>query len=328
MELRQLRYFVTLAEELHFGRAAAREHIVQSALSQQIQRLERGLGVLLLERTTRRIQLTEAGGRFLVEARHIIARVDRAAEVVQRAAGSEPALRVAVMDESYDSMRQILCEVQSRYPDVEIHQIHAGLPEQFRLLMDGRLDAGIGRAALAPPEVASELLRLDPLGILIPDGHRFAGQSGVPIATLAGEPLLLSDEQRAPEFNQFLMELCRAAGFVPTLHRGTVQCLRAAVDLVTQRRCLLPVPASSLPATPGVIWRPLERPATNYPWSLLWRAGDRSQHVKALLQSARALSRQRGWREPTRAPPGSDLSMLPIDFTRLDHCSTPPRQLC
>ena len=79
MELRQLRYFVILAEELHFGRAAAREHIVQSALSQQLQRLERELGVLLIERTTHHVQLSPAGAAFLIEARQILAHVDRAA---------------------------------------------------------------------------------------------------------------------------------------------------------------------------------------------------------------------------------------------------------
>jgi Bacterial regulatory helix-turn-helix protein, lysR family len=88
MELRQLRYFVILAEELHFGRAAAREHIVQSALSQQLQRLERELGVLLIERTTHHVQLSPAGAAFLIEARHILAHVDRAAVAAQRAAGS------------------------------------------------------------------------------------------------------------------------------------------------------------------------------------------------------------------------------------------------
>ena len=91
MELRQLRYFVTLAEELHFGRAAAREHIVQSALSQQLQRLERELGVRLLDRSTHHVALTAAGAAFLVEARQIIAHVDRAARVARSTAGSAPA---------------------------------------------------------------------------------------------------------------------------------------------------------------------------------------------------------------------------------------------
>src|SRR3954447_22643561 len=108
MELRQLRYFVTLAEELHFGRAAAREHIVQSALSQQIQRLERELGVRLLERSTHHVGLTAAGAAVLIEARQILAHPARPAPVARSAAGSAPAVRVGIIDASYDSMPQIL----------------------------------------------------------------------------------------------------------------------------------------------------------------------------------------------------------------------------
>jgi len=284
MELRQLRYFVTLAEELHFGRAAAREHIVQSALSQQLQRLERELGVLLLDRTTHHVELTPAGSALLIEARQILAQVDRAAVAAQHAASSAPSLRVGVVDASYDSMPQILHQVQQRYPEVEIHQVEAGVPEQFRLLEDGRLDVGLGRASLAPPEVASELLRLDPLGVLVPEDHPLAASPGVPVARLAAEPLLLAEEQRAPEFNQFVIELCRSVGFVPRLYRGTVESIRAAVDLVAQGRCVLCVPASCVAAVPeGIVWRPLVAPVSRYPWSVLWRAGDRSEHVGALV---------------------------------------------
>src|SRR4051794_31928322 len=195
MGLRQLRYFVTLAEELHFGRAAAREHIVQSAVSQQLQRLERELGVPLLERTTHHVQLTAAGHVFLIEARKVLAQVERAAVAARRAAGSALTLRVGVVDASYDSMPQILRQVQERYPDLEIHQIEAGVPQQFTLLLDGRLDVGLGRASLAPPEVASQLIRLDPLGVLVADCHRFAALVGVPVATLAEEPLLLAEQE-------------------------------------------------------------------------------------------------------------------------------------
>ena len=162
MELRQLRYFVTLAEELHFGRAAAREHIVQSALSQQVQRLERELGVRLLERSTHHVALTAAGAAFLAEARQILAQVDRATAIARSANDVSPALRVGIIDASYDSMPQILHEVQARYSDLVIHQVEAGVPEQYQQLVEGRLDVGIGRAALAPPEVASYLFRHDP----------------------------------------------------------------------------------------------------------------------------------------------------------------------
>ena len=295
MELRQLRYFVTLAEELHFGRAADREHIVQSALSQQVQRLERELGVRLLERSTHHVGLTAAGVVFLAEARQILAQVDRAAAVVRSAAGAAAALRVGIIDSSYDSMPQILHEVQARHPGLVIHQVEVGVPEQYQQLIEGRLDVGIGRAALAPPQVASLLFRQDPLGVLVPRDHRFAGLDAIPVTVLAEEPLLLAEEVRAPEFNQFTVEMCRAAGFTPAVYAGTVESIRAAADLVAQGRCLYCVPSSCIAALPGTIWRPLTEPASYYPWSVLWRATEVSDHVRAVVSCARTMSRRLGW---------------------------------
>jgi DNA-binding transcriptional LysR family regulator len=295
VELRQLRYLVTLAEELHFGRAAAREHIVQSALSQQVQRLERDLGVPLVERSTHHVALTAAGSAFLVEARQILAHIERAALAAQRTASAGPTLRVGVVDASYDSMPQILRVVQASHPDVEIHQVEAGVPEQYRLLVEGRLDVGIGRASLAPPEVASELFRLDPLGVLTAGEHRLARYDAVPVAALAEEPLLLSEQDRSPEFNQFVIELCRSVGFTPTVYRGTVESIRGAVDLVVQHRCLLCAPSSCAGALQGLRWIPLIDPPSRYPWSVLWRADDHSPPVRAVVHCARALSRKLGW---------------------------------
>ena len=123
---------------------------MQSALSQQVQRLERELRVRLLERSTHHVALTAAGAVFLVEARQILAHADRAAEVARTAAGAAAPLRVAIIDSGYDSMPQILHEVQARYPGLVIHQVEATVPEQYQRLADGRLDVGIGRAALAP----------------------------------------------------------------------------------------------------------------------------------------------------------------------------------
>jgi DNA-binding transcriptional LysR family regulator len=295
MEFRQLRYFVTLAEELHFGRAAAREHIVQSALSQQLQRLEREVGVLLLERSTHHVRLTEAGAVFLVEARQIIAQVDRAGRVARSVARSSPSLRVGIIDASYDSMPRILHEVQGRYPDLVIHQVEVSVPEQYQQILDGRLDVGIGRAALAPPGVASHLFRRDPLGVLVPDGHRFTALEGVPVATLAEEPLLLAEDAQAPEFNQFVVEMCRSAGFTPAVYEGTVESIRAAAALVAGGRCLYCVPSSCISALPGTIWRPLIEPISHYPWSILWRAADTSDHVRAIVTCALAMSERQGW---------------------------------
>ena len=259
MEFRQLRYFVTLAEELHFGRAAAREHIVQSALSQQVQRLERELGVCLLKRNTHHVSLTAAGAAFLAEARQILARTDRAAAIARSAADASAALRVAIIDASYDSMPQILHEVQACYPGLVIHQVEASVPEQYRQLADGRLERRHRPGRARPPQIASHLFRHDPLGVLVPPGHRLAGLDAIPVAVLAEEPLLLAEEARAPEFNQFTVEMCRAAGFTPTVHEGTVESIRAAADLVAQGRCLYCVPSSCVSALPGTTWRPAHR---------------------------------------------------------------------
>jgi DNA-binding transcriptional LysR family regulator len=299
MELRQLRYFVTLAEELHFGRAAAREHIVQSALSQQLQRLERELRVDLVERSTHHVSLTPVGSTFLPEARQILARVERAADMARSAVPLVPGLRVGILDASYDSMPQVLREVQARTPELVIHQVEATVPTQYQLLADGRLDLGIGRAVHAPPAVASELLRHDPIGVLLGHHHRLARLDQVPVAALAQERLLLAEEKQAPEFNQFVVEMCRSAGFTPAVYEGTVQSVRAAADLVARGCCLCCVPASCTTALPGTLWRPLTKPASCYPWSILWRANDAVDQVGAAVSCARAVSQRLGWLSST-----------------------------
>jgi hypothetical protein len=176
-----------------------------------------------------------------------------------------------------------------------IHQVEVSVPEQYQQLVDGRLDVGVGRSVLAPPQVASQLFRLDVLGVLIPTGHRFAAQDAVPVATLAEEPLLLAEDGQAPEFNQFVVEMCRSAGFTPTVYHGSVESIRAAADLVAQGRCLYCVPSSCITALPGTIWRALTEPESRYPWSILWRVADVSEQVRAIVGCARAMSQQLGW---------------------------------
>ena len=105
----------------------------------------------------------------------------------------------------------------------------------------------------------------------------------------------LAEEVRAPEFNQFTVEMCRAAGFTPTVHEGTVESIRAAADRVAQGRCLYCVPSSCISALPGTTWRPLTEPASYYPWSVLWRATDTSGHVQAIVSCAQTMSRRLGW---------------------------------
>jgi hypothetical protein len=111
--------------------------------------------------------------------------------------------------------------------------------------------------------------------------------------------MLLGKEDHAPEFNQFVMELCSSVGIVPSLYRGTVDSIRGAVDLVAQRRCVLCAPASCVTAIPGLVWRPFTAPSACYPWSVLWRAGDCREHVLAVLMAACELSTRHDWVRPS-----------------------------
>ena len=294
MEFRQLRFFVTLAEELHFGRAAAREHIVQSALSQQIRRLERELNVRLFNRTTHHVGLTPAGAAFLVDARQLLAHAERAVAAA-RSTTAPPVLRAGLPDACCDSVGQILQAVQDRLPELEIHQVEASVPDQLRLLTEGKLDLGFGRAWQLPPGIAAELVRLDPLGVLIPPGHRFTRRTSVPVTLLDGEPLLLPAGSQAPEYAGFVSGMCELAKVTPAWYRGTVASVRAAADLARRGRCIPCVTSSCASGLPGVSWRPLAGDGTGYPWSLLWRAGEQSVPVAAAAAAARELAAEHGW---------------------------------
>jgi DNA-binding transcriptional LysR family regulator len=305
MELRQLRYFITLAEELHFGRAAAREHIVQSALSQHIRRLERELGVTLVERNTHHVRLTRAGEVLMSEARTVLHDVERTVIATREASADTEVLRVAVGDASFDSMPQVLRSLQYNHPNLVVHRMEAPMPAQYRMLAEGTLDVGIGRASHAPAGIATELIRLDPLGVLMGATLDVPGSAEVPVRALADVPIVLPEDAQAPEFNEFILELCATAGFRPSRFNGSAQSARAAAYLVTQQRCLTPVPGSCDLLLPGVVWRPLD-PETRYPWSLIWRADNDSWPVVALRRCARALAGKLGWledvgaRRPTR----------------------------
>jgi hypothetical protein len=135
--------------------------------------------------------------------------------------------------------------------------------------------------------------------VLVEGGHRLAQLQAIPVALLASEPLLFAEEDRAPEFNQFIAELCRSAGFTPKAYRGTVQSARAAAELVQERRGVLCVPRSCGLVMKGIVWLPLVDPPSHYPWSLLWRAADESELVQAVLGCARELSARLGWTAAT-----------------------------
>jgi DNA-binding transcriptional LysR family regulator len=212
MELRQLRYFVTLAEELHFGRAAERLHIVQPAVSQQLRRLEAELGARLVDRSTRRVALTAAGQRFLPEARAVLAAADRAREVV---AGPRT-LRLGTSSGLGERLPRLLAEFARLAPDRTVELVRVPAPARLRRVADGTLDAALVRGAPEHPGVRLEPLWTDPLAVALPAAHPAAGAGTVALADLRDLPLRLPARTANPPLYDLVTGACRAAGFQPT----------------------------------------------------------------------------------------------------------------
>ncbi|CUU53602.1 DNA-binding transcriptional regulator, LysR family [Parafrankia irregularis] len=224
VELRQLRYFVTVAEELHFGRAADRLHIAQPAVSQQVSRLERELGLRLFERSSRRVRLTPEGDRLLVEARATLAAADRVTAVAgDLTSAPMSVLRVGAnpglgprLDRGLERLRQ----AHSHF-DVELELVGMPVVDQPAAVARGELDMTLLR--LAPPGDGFQVIDLwpEPLVAALPAGHPAAGRSAVRLRDLAALPLRLPARERDPLLRAFVLEACRDAGFEPRLGRPT-----------------------------------------------------------------------------------------------------------
>ena len=190
MELRALRYFAALAEELHFGRAARRLSITQPPLSQAIAKLERELGVRLFERTRRRVALTLAGATFLEEARATLARAAQAVELAQRAHRGEVG-RLAVgylAATAFTLLPLVLRDFSRGFPGVKLELRELTIPQQHAALLRGDIDVAILRPPVSEAELASEIILAEPFVLALPARHPLRSLHRVPAKRLAGEP--------------------------------------------------------------------------------------------------------------------------------------------
>jgi DNA-binding transcriptional LysR family regulator len=220
MDLRRLRYFVAVAEERHFGRAAERLHIAQPPLSQQIQRLEAEVGAPLLYRTTRSVELAPAGAVLLERAREILAAVDAAAEDARRAARGEYG-RLAIGftgSATYALLPALAGALRETMPGVMLDLRGELLtPAQVELLLDGTLDLGLLRPPVTERDLSVEVLRSEPLVCVLPEAHRLASSDAVPLDQLAGEPFIAYPSHFRSVLHDAVEEACAAAGFRPAL---------------------------------------------------------------------------------------------------------------
>lgn len=226
--MRQFRYFVAVAEELHFSRAAQRLHIGQPPLSLQIQSIERELGVLLLKRDRRKVELTDAGRLFLVEARNAIEQAQRAIDTAKRfARGEVGTLRVHFTTSAplLPKFPRAIRSFHERYPDIHLELKIQTSQSILDALMLGNLDIGFVRPAartVLPREVSSIPLYKDRLMLVLPAEHPLASATGpIPLRELADEDFLLRPTQRAGGFYEQIFGLCAEAGFTPRVVQET-----------------------------------------------------------------------------------------------------------
>lgn len=216
-ELRHLRYFVAVAEELSFTRAAARLHMAQPPLSQQIGQLERQIGYALL--TRRPVTLTPAGAVFLESARAILSDVSSAIEASRHAArGERGVLNVGFASTAmFRVLPRIIAAVRSRHPDVSVRfrELHSG--GQLQALESGDIDVALSRECISGPEFVSTALVREPLVAVVPSAHPLARHRRLSLDALQDEPFVVFPRQLAPTLYDDIMRECRLAGFVPRI---------------------------------------------------------------------------------------------------------------
>ncbi|MFJ3793218.1 LysR substrate-binding domain-containing protein [Kitasatospora sp. NPDC090091] len=218
MELRQVRYFLAVAEELHFGRAAERLHVVQPTVSQQVRRLERELGTELFDRTTRAVALTTAGAAFLPHARAILA-AERAA--VEAMAGHceerTRVLRIGTNIGLGTRLERLLAALAERAPQLTVELLSTRAPVRLQQVRDGELDAAFVRGLERSPGLDLLPVWRDPLVAALPADHPLAAAEQVTVADLAALPLRIAPREANPHLVDLVTGACRAAGVEPVL---------------------------------------------------------------------------------------------------------------
>jgi DNA-binding transcriptional LysR family regulator len=300
IELRQLRYFVTVAEELHFGRAARRLHMTQPPLSQTIMALEEMLGAPLFERNRRGVALTAAGEALLPEARRLLEQSAGLAELVQRAAtGASGRLSLAfVSSADYSVLPPTLRAYRAEYPQVEITLKEATSDLQLDDLLEGRVDAGLLIPPL-PDRARQELeywpVLSEPLVLAAPEGlpalsaRARGGKAGgaADLRKLAGIPLIIFPRHISPGLYDAILSVFREAGITAEVGQEAIQ-MQTIVSLVSAGMGIALVPQSvSNLRRPGVEYLPLVQSTPLVETGLAWRRDNASPVLRGFLELMR-----------------------------------------
>jgi len=291
IELRHLRYFIAVAEELHFGRAAERLRISQPPLSQQIQQLEQILSAQLFTRTNRSVQLTPAGAVFLDDARAVLLQVEQAAHRAARIHGGQQGeLRIGFTSSAPFTglVSDALYQFRQRWPEVHIHMQENNTRQQLIPLHEGRLDLGVMRNTALPPDLQHRVLLREPLCAVVHRAHALAGATTLAIQALAAEPFVFFDPQGGTALHGEILALLHRYQIAPFITQEVGEAM-TILGLVATGLGVSILPASFARARlPEVVWIPLEeQDAISEVW-LVWSAvrepSAQMQNMMALLQ--------------------------------------------
>ncbi|GGT03339.1 LysR family transcriptional regulator [Nonomuraea spiralis] len=294
--VRHLRYFVVVAEELHFGNAAIRLGMAQPPLSQRIKRLEEELGVRLFDRSARQVRLTEAGRLLLGEAREIVTRVERLRELARHGEGG--LLRIGVPpDLAASVIAALVAGFRGTNPDVRLVPAENWTADQVTALAEGTIDVGLVRHPVSAPGLEFGQMLVQPQGVLLAEDDPLAGAGEVHLADLAGRELLMPPKEGEPGWHAETLAECRRHGYVPgQVHQG------AGLGLVLAGQAVAFGPRADIP---GLAWRPLLGSPIACRLSTAWRAvaGQRKDWVAEFSAVAvRTLKESAGMSEEGVAP--------------------------
>lgn len=292
-DLNQLRCFVAVAEELHFGRAAERLNMTQPPLSRQVQILERILDVTLFERTSRSVRLTPAGQSFLPEARHIMKLAESAALLAKRvAAGKTGALRIGFTAASaYSYLPDLVAACQAQLPDADITLKEMVSGAQIEALGAGEIDAGLLRPPIPMTGMDSFRVAAEPLMAAVPAAHPLAAAQRIAPGDLAGQSFIMYDPYEARYFHNLVTELFAKAGCLPNYVQHLTQ-VHSILALVRSGLgiAFVPAAASNLHAK-GVVLRALDgRQSRPVELFLVWRRDNGNPLLPIIRDIARDLA--------------------------------------
>ena len=292
MEFRHLRYFLVLAEELHFGRAARRLSMSQPPLSLNIQQLEASVGAQLFTRSSKQVALTAAGRAFLPAARALLAQAAQAAsharDVGQGMAGSLSIGFSGTM--LYSGLPDILARFQARHPLLRLMLKELSSSEQLVELAHDRLDLGFVHTTRVPPELSQILVSSQDFVGCLPAGHALAGQPVLALPLLQGEPFAVVSRTVSPDYHERILAICTEAGFYPEI-RYELRHWLSVVSLVSQGMGVALVPAAlQQSAMAGAVFAPLDRATTPYDTHCLWKTSRDDAALVAFVDAVRAIA--------------------------------------